>query len=90
MQDRLPQKPIFPMRLASFVSWIFNGVGSVLCSVLWRATFPISVASPTDSMPHNSMPVDYRCTAQHTIGSISGFFIEIGFHGSFGYQQAHL
>ena len=31
------EKPIFPMRLASFVSWIFNGVGSVLCSVLWRA-----------------------------------------------------
>ena len=33
------------------------------------------------------MPVDYRCTAQHTIGSISGFFIEIGFHGSFGYHR---
>ena len=43
------EKPIFPMRLASFVSWIFNGVGSVVCSVLWRATFPISVASPTNS-----------------------------------------
>ena len=40
MQRPATEKPIFPMRLASFVSWIFNGVGSVLCSVLWRATFP--------------------------------------------------
>ena len=40
-------KPILPISLASLVNCIFKGVGSPLCSVLWRATFPISVASPT-------------------------------------------
>ena len=42
-------KPILPMRLARRVSWMFSGVGSVVCSVLCRATLPISVASPTAS-----------------------------------------
>ena len=42
-------KPAFPMRLASFVSWMFSGVCSWLCSVACRATLPISVASPTRS-----------------------------------------
>ena len=41
------EKPILPIRLASLVSCMFRGVGSVLCSVLCRATFPISVSSPT-------------------------------------------
>ena len=40
-------KPIFPIRLANLVNCIFSGVGSRFSSVLWRATFPISVASPT-------------------------------------------
>ena len=42
-------KPIFPIRFASLVSCMFSGVGSRLSSVLCRATFPISVASPTCS-----------------------------------------
>ena len=33
---------------------------------------------------HNSMSINYRCSAQHTIGSISGFFIKIGFYNSLG------
>ena len=58
-------KPILPMKSASFVNWIFNGVCSWLCSVAWRATLPISVASPTCStriMPWPSTTVVPRMT----------------------------
>ena len=41
--------PALPIRFANLVSWIFSGVCSWLCSVDWRATLPISVASPTRS-----------------------------------------
>ena len=36
---------------------------------------------------HNSVSVDHCCTAHHTVGSISGFFIKIRFYSSFGYNR---
>ena len=57
--------PILDTNLANLSSCMFSGVFTAVLSVLFRATFPISVASPmavTTASPLPDMTIEERST----------------------------
>ena len=65
------------MRLASFVNWIFNGVGSQRFLRTLPGNFANLRGVPHTLYTHSSVSIDHSSTAHNTIGSIRSLFVEI-------------